>query len=218
MKALLLVGMIFFSTFCRADQSPSPQEQVTGVVLDVTDAGGYSYLRLMTPEGETWAAVSHAELVAGSRVTIDHVIVMKNFESRSLNKTFPSIFFGNLAGEAGADSAEKIAPVAAIHVEKAVGAHARTVEEVVSGAAQLKDKPVLIRGQIVKYNQGILGKNWIHLRDGSGAEGGNDILVTSASAAKVGDVVTVKGVVRTDRDFGAGYFYKVLIEGEIQGR
>lgn len=191
-----------------------PAPQVTGVVLDVTDAGGYSYLRLMTPEGETWAAVSHAEVVAGSRVTIDNVIVMKDFESRSLNKTFPSILFGNLAGEAG--SAGKIAPVAAIHVEKAVGAHARTVEEVVSGAAQLKDKPVLVSGQVVKYNQGILGKNWIHLRDGSGAEG--DILVTSASEARVGDVVTVKGVVRTDRDFGAGYFYKVLIEGEIQGK
>ena len=30
--------------------------------------------------------------------------------------------------------------------------------------------------------------------------------------AKAGDVVVVKGVVRTDRDFGAGYAYKVLIE------
>jgi hypothetical protein len=30
--------------------------------------------------------------------------------------------------------------------------------------------------------------------------------------AKVGDVVTVKGVVHTDRDFGSGYAYKVLIE------
>jgi hypothetical protein len=59
-----------------------------------------------------------------------------------------------------------------------------------------------------------MGKNWIHLRDGSGSadKDTNDILVTSAAEAKVGDVVTVKGTVRTDKDFGAGYAYKVLIE------
>jgi hypothetical protein len=59
-----------------------------------------------------------------------------------------------------------------------------------------------------------MGKNWIHLRDGSGSpsDDTNDILVTSASETKVGDVVTVKGVIRTDKDFGSGYAYKVLIE------
>jgi hypothetical protein len=66
----------------------------------------------------------------------------------------------------------------------------------------------------VKYNPAIMGKNWIHLRDGSGAAANdtNDILVTSQSETKVGDIVTVKGTVRADKDFGAGYAYKVLIE------
>jgi hypothetical protein len=57
-----------------------------------------------------------------------------------------------------------------------------------------------------------MGKNWVHLRDGTGSEGSNDILVTTQNQAKAGDVVTVKGVVRNDKDFGAGYSYKVLIE------
>jgi hypothetical protein len=54
----------------------------------------------------------------------------------------------------------------------------------------------------------------LHLRDGSGtaAENTNDILVTTGIEAKLGDVVTVKGVVRTDKDFGSGYAYKVIIE------
>jgi hypothetical protein len=66
----------------------------------------------------------------------------------------------------------------------------------------------------VKYNAGIMGKNWIHLRDGSGsvADGTNDILVTTTQEAKAGDVLAVKGIVRTDKDFGSGYSYKVLIE------
>jgi hypothetical protein len=71
-----------------------------------------------------------------------------------------------------------------------------------------------VRGKVVKYNPEIMGKNWIHLRDGSGTATANtnDILVTTANQAKLGDIVTVKGTVRTGKDFGAGYSYKVLIE------
>ena len=110
-----------------------------------------------------------------------------------------------------------MAPVAdatPIKVAKASGANAYTVADVVGKATQLKDKPVKVNGQVVKYNAGIMGKNWIHLRDGSGtpAKSDNDILVTTAAPAKVGDLVAVSGVVRNDKDFGAGYSYKVLIE------
>ena len=77
-----------------------------------------------------------------------------------------------------------------------------------------KDKQVRVRGKIVKYNAGIMGKNWIHLRDGSGvaADDSHDVLVTTTARAKLGDVVTVVGVVHTNQDLGSGYFYKVLIE------
>lgn len=99
-------------------------------------------------------------------------------------------------------------------VPKAGGPDARTVAEVNTRAAELKDKPVVIRARVVKYNPGIMGKNWVHLRDGSGSaiDHSNDILVTTQATTKVGDIVTVKGTVRTDRDFGAGYAYKVLVE------
>ena len=71
-----------------------------------------------------------------------------------------------------------------------------------------------VQGKVVKYNAGIMDKNWIHLRDGSGsaADGNNDILVTTDANAKLGDVVTVSGVVHTNKDFGSGYTYKILIE------
>lgn len=101
-----------------------------------------------------------------------------------------------------------------IHVSKAVGADAKTVAEITTKSVELKDKQVLVRGQIVKFTPNVMGKNWIHLQDGSGkaADRSNDILVTTTALAKVGDVLTIKGVVRTDKDFGAGYAYKVLIE------
>ena len=57
-----------------------------------------------------------------------------------------------------------------------------------------------------------MGKNWLHIRDGSGSEGGNDLTVTTSTAAKVGDTVLVSGKVGVDRDFGSGYKYAVIIE------
>lgn len=146
---------------------------------------------------------------------------MTNFESKSLKKTFPTIIFGSLGGTAAAPSllnskmtVANMADSAPIKIAKASGANAYTVADIMAKSVQLKDKPVKLNGQVVKYNAGIMGKNWIHLRDGSGtaAKGDNDILVTSAASAKMGDRITISGVVRNDKDFGSGYSYKVLIE------
>jgi hypothetical protein len=151
-------------------------------------------------------------------------MTMENFESKELKKTFPTILFGNLAG-AGATAADphsgmgmgmgKAATSATpVKVAKASGANAYTVAEVVKQAEKLKDKSVRVQGKVIKYNAGIMDKNWIHLQDGSGSatDGSQDILVTTTANAKVGDVLTVSGMVRTNKDFGAGYNYKVLIE------
>ena len=101
-----------------------------------------------------------------------------------------------------------------IKVPKAIGPNARTVEEVITKRVELKDKTVLVRGKVVKFTPEILNKNWIHLRDGSGSASDNthDVVVTTNDQARAGDVVVVKGLVRTDKDLGSGYAYKVLIE------
>jgi 3-hydroxyisobutyrate dehydrogenase-like beta-hydroxyacid dehydrogenase len=109
---------------------------------------------------------------------------------------------------------EKAQIVEAKNISKADGANARTVLEVITKSAELKDKTVRVRGQVVKYNPGIMGKNWIHLRDGSGSADNNtnDLLITTTAQTKLGDVVTISGPVHTNKDFGSGYSYKVLIE------
>jgi len=99
-------------------------------------------------------------------------------------------------------------------VAKATGADAKTVAEVFAGKAALKDKPVTVRGQVVKVSAGILGKNWLHVQDGSGnaKDGTHDLIVTTKDTAAVGDVVSAKGTVRTDVNIGSGYAYAVLVE------
>jgi hypothetical protein len=196
---------------------------VSGEVMEVQNVESYTYLRLHTAQGDTWAAVPTAKVAKGAKVTIDNPMTMSNFQSKALKKTFDTIVFGTLAtGDRPAGQVATATPHAMptkaaepdAKVPKATGPNARTVAEVTGKPADVKDKPVLLRGKVVKYNAGIMGKNWIHLRDGSGSakDSTNDLLVTTKEEAKVGDIVTVKGVARTDKDFGAGYSYKVLIE------
>ncbi|HQW38876.1 MAG TPA: hypothetical protein PLO00_09165 [Usitatibacteraceae bacterium] len=102
-------------------------------------------------------------------------------------------------------------------VAKATGPDARTVAEVVAGKAALKGKPVLVHAQVVKVTQGVMGKNWVHLQDGSGkaADGTHNVIATTQDTVAVGDVVNAKGTVRTDVNIGAGYSYAVLIEDAV---
>jgi len=212
MKTLLSIAMMCFSTLGFAGDAPDKLSVVKGEVLEVQEVESYTYLRLKTSEGETWAAVGKAPVAKGAQVVIENAMTMNDFESKSLKKTFKPIIFGTLGGAAGIAHAVKPADAGDVKVSRATGANAYTVLEIVTKAKVLKDKQVVVHGKIVKYNAGIMGKNWVHLRDGTGSEGSNDILVTTQNQAKAGDVVTVKGVVRNDKDFGAGYSYKVLIE------
>jgi len=89
----------------------------------------------------------------------------------------------------------------------------KTVAEVFAEKDQLAGQQVLLRAKVVKTNSGIMGKNWLHVRDGSGAEGTNDLTVTtSAPAPDVGDTVLVKGSVSLNKDLGMGYVYDVIVE------
>jgi DNA/RNA endonuclease YhcR with UshA esterase domain len=204
LAALVLAAAAWTAQAMPAQPAGAP---LKGEVLEARNVDAYTYLRLKTASGETWAAVPTATVKKGAQVTIDNTMVMENFESKTLKRKFDRIVFGKLAdpnakpaaapmGAPHGAPAAAAAPVA--KVAKATGPDAKTVAEVVAGKASLKDKPVLVRGQVVKMNAGIMGKNWVHLQDGSGSAGAgtNDILVTTQDMAAVGDIVTVKGTVR----------------------
>ena len=104
-----------------------------------------------------------------------------------------------------------VADVDLTGIEKAEGG--KTVAEVFAEKDQLGDTNVVVRGKVVKANAGVMGKNWLHVRDGSGAEGTNDLTVTTASVLpEIGSTVVVSGPLTLDKDFGMGYQYDVIIE------
>lgn len=88
----------------------------------------------------------------------------------------------------------------------------KTVAEIYAERAALTGKEVKVRGKVVKYNEHIMGENWLHLQDGTGSGGTNDLTVTTQATAKVGDTILVSGALSVDKDFGFGYKYEVLVE------
>jgi len=90
-----------------------------------------------------------------------------------------------------------------------------SVADVWAKRAALAGKAVTVRGTVVKFNGGIMGRNWMHIQDGTGKADDNthDLTITSDAVVKVGDVVTVTGILAVDKDFTAGYVYPVIVEG-----
>lgn len=98
-------------------------------------------------------------------------------------------------------------------IKKASGPNGVTVEEAFRDGAKLSGKVVVIRGKVVKVTSGIMDKNWIHLQDGTSYNGNYDLTCTTAGDLPPKDaIVTVTGRLATNRDFGAGYFYSVIVE------
>jgi len=91
-------------------------------------------------------------------------------------------------------------------------AMSKTVEAVHLEKAELKGKQVTVKGKVTKVNNGIMKRNFLHVQDGTGGRDTNDLIVTSAETAKVGEQVVVTGTVVLDTDFGFGYKYPLLVE------
>ncbi len=108
MNALFSVCLIFFSASALADEIPPPPPLFTlkGEVIEAKDVSIYTYVHLKTAKEETWAAVSRAKIARGDRVEIEKAMVLHDFKSPSLKKTFKTIYFGNLASDTKAAAAD----------------------------------------------------------------------------------------------------------------
>ena len=90
--------------------------------------------------------------------------------------------------------------------------HGKTVSALYAQKNILGGKEVIVRGKVIKFNKNIMGKNWIHIQDGTGDIGTNDLTITTSDMVEVNDIVVVTGRIATDRDFGFGYKYDIIIE------
>ena len=193
-----------------------------GEVIETMDSGGYTYLQIQAGTNTLWVAAPEFSVDVGDRVTVPAGSAMRNHYSKTLVRTFDVILFVagvQVSGEqpnpdtfgkahtlGGTDAA-----ATNLAVPKAEGG--KTVADIYDSIDGLAGSEVTVRGHVTKFAPRIMGKNWIHLADGtSAADGSNDLTVTTDAQVAVGNVVLVRGSVSKDRDFGYGYTYDVIIE------
>lgn len=205
----------------------APPARQTGTVIEFINASNYTYVHVDTGKDKIWAAAPAFEVKSGDKVVIPAGMAMRNYRSESLGRTFDLVYFvANITKEGSAGESSRLpeghpkigtrgagTPAARIDfsgITKPKGG--KTVAEIYKEKKSLSGRQVTVRAKVVKYNPGIMGKNWLHLRDGTGREETNDLTVTTNARTKVGDTVLVKGLVTTDKDYGFGYKYAVIIE------
>jgi len=203
---------------------------ITGTVAETMNSGGYTYARVQAAPKDVWIASTEIPVKTGDRITASIDMPMENFNSKTLNRSFPLIYFVTGVTREGDPLAARpamAAPALAGGHDTAPATAAPQVVEPVAPAPggitiadlwakrkALAGTVVVVRGKVVKVNNAIMGSNWFHLQDGTGTakDGTNDLTVTTSASVKVGDIVTVSGALATDKDFGAGYAYDAIVE------
>jgi len=212
---------------------------ITGTVVETMSSGGYTYVQVDDGSKKTWAAAPQFAVAVGNQVIVPDGMPMRDFHSKTLDRTFDVVYFVQAIQVVSSQAADMpvaahgaglsardhgIAdhgvarhgaggPAAAVdlsNVKKADGG--QTVAELFANQAALAGKEVVVRGRVVKFIPEVMGKNWIHVRDGSGSTGTNDLTVSTSATAAVGDTVLLRGKLGTNRDVGAGYHYDIIIE------
>jgi hypothetical protein len=218
-----------------ATAAPSQSGQTAaGTVVETMDAASYTYVRVKTATGDIWAATAQVKMAVGDRVVVPLEMPVKDFHSPSLKRDFPLIYFASRieregetpAAAVGSQAAPPAATMAAhgqmtgapaaepVTTKIAPAEGGLTIADVWARRAALAGKTVTVRGKVVKFNGGILDRNWIHIQDGSGdvKDGTNDLALTTQGLTKVGDIITVTGKLTTNKDIGSGYKYAVILE------
>ena len=211
-----------------AAEKPKDESPVTGKVLQTMDGGGYSYVLLKKANGDkVWLAVPQTKIELGAQLSFKPGMEMVSLESKSLKRTFDRIIFSEgLVNGKEAKSGKKVAKKSPgskgsvemasekIKVKKATGPNAYTIGELYKLKSKLNKKKIVVNGKVVKVSSGIMGKNWIHIQDGSGdpKKKTHNLVVTSQSVPVLGEIVTVRGTLYSNKDFGGGYKYDVIVE------
>ena len=222
---------IFLLISCKPDIKKDSDNSLSArkiVVQEVINIENYTYLRVFENDVEKWVATSPISAEKGAVFYFKNAMEMENFESKELNKTFNNILFvdrlsttsdltpiedkitmKNLSEKATKPLIEK----KEITITPSDGTI--SISEIFKNKENYNNKIISVKGEVTKINPAILNKNWVHLQDGSSYNNDFDLTITTQNELTVGDIVTLKGTLITNKDFGAGYTYSVIIEDAI---
>lgn len=185
-------------------------------VEEVLPTNRYIYIKVNEKGEEFWIATSKQEVMVGGEYTYTNALLKTNFESKEHNRVFDRLYLVSalmpatasavVSGQNGSTTkANTIIPGKEVVVEGSV-----RIKEIVENPQKYNGKTIQISGVCTKINPNIMGRNWIHLKDGSKDD--FDMVVTSNVDIPVGHIVTFLGTLAVNKDFGAGYKYELILE------
>lgn len=227
-KTIVIASIFLFSSIGIA-QNPHAESGLKKVIVqEVLQVDSYTYLNVLENGTKKWLAVPRMEANLGEVYYYKGGMAMPDFKSTELNRTFDEVvFLGSITNadaidpEKGLVDPNKTKEPVKTGKQPTLNKLEVTIEEIEGGIriAELFEnkqnyagKKIKIKGEVTKFTQAIMGKNWIHFQDGTEFEGSYDLMITSQDNVLVGDVVVFEGTLSLDKDFGAGYFYKVILE------
>ncbi|MCF8372146.1 MAG: hypothetical protein K9H64_11025 [Bacteroidales bacterium] len=188
-------------------------------VVEVIGGKTYSYLKVEEGSEKRWLATTLGDFHEGQTLYFTSGMEMRNFESKELERTFDVIYFITSVSDQAViakDEPEKDPHNSLKSVDK-VEINISPAEGGISLAALFENmdsyegKKVIVSGQVVKYNAGILNRNWVHIQDGSKFNELFDLTITTNDEVALGDTVTFEGIVTLNKDFGSGYKYDIIV-------
>lgn len=191
---------------------------IKGKVTETMDAAGYTYVELDTGSEKIWGAAPTTVINIGDQIEFSTDMPMRDFQSKSLNRSFPVVYFAPRFINNKNNTTNAIPPVSANSKSQKPGvvlkkmAKAKdgyTIAEIYNDKKNLAGKTIRVRGQVTKFSAKIMNKNWLHIKDSSGE---NDLTITTNNIVAVDDVIVISGKLALDKDFGYGYIYPLIIE------
>lgn len=223
---VILSILVVFSGCVKKNKVPTAQNLANPAmhevkVDEVIQTSQYTYLKVSDNGTENWIAVNRQEAAVGEVYYYEEALEMKNFKSKELDRTFETIYF--VQGM----SKEPIAAVTEAPMGSKAVQPTLTIKEGISVAPaeggvsiaklyasrnDFSGKTIKMKGQVVKVNEEVMGKNWIHIQDGTKDGENFDLTITTLDKAAVDDVVTFEGTITLNKDFGYGYSYEIIME------
>ena len=207
--------------------SPSGDGAVSVKVQAVEQVANYTYLQVKGKGPAYWIAVSSTEIEVGESITYQGGMLMEDFYSKELDRTFDKVIF--LDGLEGSEAPAQMGMMPGtsrgsevktdrLEISLDTEEGAVSIAELYADPGAYEGKTIRVKGEVAKFNANIMERNWIHIQDGTDFEGKYDLTVTSQEMVEVGQVVTLEGILALNRDFGYGYSYEVLLENATAAR
>jgi len=237
MRVISIFCCILFFVSCSSNKTEKSNDtEKTGihevVAKEAINANEYTYIKVSENDVEKWVAVTRMDVKIGGTYYYTGGFETENFESKELKKTFDKLvmlenfsdnkenlgskstnhtsMMGQNKSNTNASATDRLTDLKITPSKGAI-----TIAETFSKKDALSGKKVKITGKVTKYNPEIMGKNWIHMQDGTESNGKYDLTITTKAEVKVDDIITIEGVITLNKDFGYGYFYEMLIEDAV---